>query len=54
MDAKKAIDILTPGTVKFGPAEYEEALQLAREALRYYEANSLAAELRQEKESAKT
>ena len=30
---KRAIEILTPGTTRFSPAEYEEALAMAREAL---------------------
>ena len=33
MTAARAIEILTPGAVHYSPAEYEEALALAREAL---------------------
>lgn len=33
MTIKRAIEILTPGAVRFSPPEYEDALALARAAL---------------------
>lgn len=45
MTAERAIEILTPGTTRFSPREYEEALSLARLALRYWSKNSIAAEI---------
>ena len=42
MTAERAIEILTPGRTRYSPAEYEKALELAREALRYWMANSMA------------
>ncbi|MBQ1576611.1 MAG: hypothetical protein IIZ83_06590, partial [Oscillospiraceae bacterium] len=42
MTAARAIEILTPGRTRYSPAEYEKALELAREALRYWMANSMA------------
>lgn len=33
MTCARAIDILTPGKVRYTPQEYEEALKMAREAL---------------------
>lgn len=43
MNARRAIEILTiaPG-VRYSPQEYEDALAMAREALRYYETVSMA------------
>ena len=37
MDIKRAIEILTPDATRYTPAEYEQALELAREALRWIE-----------------
>lgn len=36
MTPERAIEILTPGKAKFSPPEYDEALELAREALARY------------------
>lgn len=33
MEVQRAIDILTPGKVRYTPQEYEEALEMARNAL---------------------
>lgn len=40
MTTDRAIEILTPGRARFSPAEYEKALELAREALRYWKARA--------------
>lgn len=45
MTAARAIEILTPGGTRFSPTEYEQALELAREALRYWSASSMASHL---------
>lgn len=42
MTAARAIEILTPGSTRYSPAEYEKALELAREALRYWMSSSMA------------
>lgn len=47
MTVKRALEILTPEVqVKTTPEEFDEALALAREALRYWEATSMAPRLR--------
>ena len=47
MTVDRAIAILTPEVpLKVTPEEYDEALALAREALRYWEMTSMAPRLR--------
>ncbi len=46
MTVDRAVAILTPDATKYTPEEYEEALALAREALRYWEMTSMAPRLR--------
>ena len=48
MTSERAIKILTPGETRFSPAEYEDALALAREALRYWQTHSMAASIAEE------
>lgn len=46
MTIDRAVEILTPAATKYTPEEYEEALALAREALRYWEMTSMVPRIR--------
>lgn len=54
MTAARAINILTPGATRYSPIEYEEALSMAREALRYWKMTSMAPRLLEMKEDTKS
>lgn len=48
MTVKRALEILTPEELtESTPEEFDEALALAREALRYWEATSMAPRMRE-------
>lgn len=53
MTVERAIKILTPGGTRFSPAEYEEALALARAALQYWQTHSTTASIIEEMEERK-